>query len=456
MQLELFLSRFHPLIVHLPIGFLILGAFLEILDGLTGEKGSWRRVILWTLGLSLLAGIFAVITGLLLEAEGRHGGATLDRHKIFGIALVVLTALTFLAKLVKQNYSIRWSIASSVILLALLSVTGHLGGELTHGKQYLSEFAPKPLKPLLGGSEESTSNLTDLHRDSILVYQHVILPILEAKCTRCHQTEQARGGLDMSAFSQLLVESETGTPIVPGDPLKSGIFQRVTLDPDERKFMPPSGQTMSYSEIAIMRWWIEQGADSLQKFDSEVMDEEFIAMIQRNYGKDYHPRPYYELVTVEETDQETLNKLNANGFSAQFLGEENYLLDLAFQEPEMAAEHYNLLKEVAPSVTFLDLSEAQIPKEVYGIIERMPHLTRLDLHGTNVSDEDLSMLNGLQNLEVINVYNTNISDSGLEGIKAHGSLQRIYLWKTQTTDRYVAELSSARPDLELVTGFDWN
>ncbi|MEM9327960.1 MAG: DUF2231 domain-containing protein, partial [Bacteroidota bacterium] len=182
MELDIFIARFHPLIVHLPIGFLILGIVLEVLDRLGKEKGSFRLAILWTLGLSFVTGAFAILTGLLLERQGLHGGDTLNSHKILGISVVVLTAIAFFAKLLRTSYAPRWSIGVAAVILVLLSATGHLGGELTHGKTYLSEYAPAPLKPLLGGESQPYVDLADLHADSVLVYQHAIQPIIEAKC----------------------------------------------------------------------------------------------------------------------------------------------------------------------------------------------------------------------------------------------------------------------------------
>ena len=45
MDFELFLGRFHPLVVHLPIGFIILAAILEGLNRLYKDKFNnyWNR-----------------------------------------------------------------------------------------------------------------------------------------------------------------------------------------------------------------------------------------------------------------------------------------------------------------------------------------------------------------------------------------------------------------------------
>ena len=42
-------------------------------------------------------------------------------------------------------------IALIIASVASVSLTGHLGGELTHGVDYLTEYAPEPIKSLITG-----------------------------------------------------------------------------------------------------------------------------------------------------------------------------------------------------------------------------------------------------------------------------------------------------------------
>ncbi len=452
MELELFIARFHPLLVHLPIGFLLLAVVLEIIEKFS-QKDTFRAPTLWALGLGVLASILAVATGLLLEGEGQHGGSALQQHKAFGIAVLVLSGLAFVLKGIKAGYHRQWSVIGSLVIGVLLSITGHLGGVLTHGESYLGDYAPSAIAPLLGAGDEVIVDLEDIAPDSILVYDHILQPVLEAKCMRCHNTEEARGGLDLTAFVNLFMESETSTAVVAGSPHTSELFRRVTLDAANRKFMPPSGDALSYTELTILKWWIAQGADSLQRFDYEAMDEELVALVMRDYEKDLHPLPYYERVSVAQSSEELLDRLRANGFSVEYLGENNFLLDLAFRGENLEAGQYNLLTEVEDKVVFLDLSNTQLPSPLFERIPAMKHLVRLDLHGSNITDEDLDALTGLEHLEVINLYKTGITDVGLEAIAKLESLKRLYIWQTAASNDYVGELRTSRPDLDLIGGF---
>jgi uncharacterized membrane protein len=82
MDWELFIGRFHPLIVHLPIGIFILGYVFEVLFQM-GYRNliNSRKLIIMTYSLGLVAGLFAAITGWLLSFSEDYGIEPLNDHK---------------------------------------------------------------------------------------------------------------------------------------------------------------------------------------------------------------------------------------------------------------------------------------------------------------------------------------------------------------------------------------
>lgn len=101
-------------------------------------------------------------------------------------------------------------------------------------------------------------------RPARVEFNRQIRPILSENCFKCHgPDEKARDGrvrLDVreAAVAQ---HKERGPAIVPGDPAKSLMFQRITTaDSDER--MPPAetGKSLSGAQIDLIHRWIEQGA----------------------------------------------------------------------------------------------------------------------------------------------------------------------------------------------------
>ncbi|WP_437193344.1 DUF1549 domain-containing protein [Planctomicrobium sp. SH527] len=96
--------------------------------------------------------------------------------------------------------------------------------------------------------------------DRVVDYEKDIAPILAAKCLDCHgeETQESRFRLDRK--SALLRGGDSGEPaIVLGKSEQSHLIRLVAgLEPGQ--VMPPSGsESLTKSEIAILRAWIDQG-----------------------------------------------------------------------------------------------------------------------------------------------------------------------------------------------------
>lgn len=85
-----------------------------------------------------------------------------------------------------------------------------------------------------------------------------VRPIL-ARCTPCHGPEKQKGGLRLDRRGDALRGGDSGAVLVPGKSGDSLLLRRVgSQDKDER--MPPNGEPLSPSQIAILRTWIDAGA----------------------------------------------------------------------------------------------------------------------------------------------------------------------------------------------------
>ena len=94
-----------------------------------------------------------------------------------------------------------------------------------------------------------------------------IKPILSDRCFACHgPDDNAREGdvrLDEASFAFQLLDSLNGRYIIKaGDLEKSELYQRI-IHSDEEQMMPPPESNLSLSahEIALIKKWIEQGAE---------------------------------------------------------------------------------------------------------------------------------------------------------------------------------------------------
>ena len=88
------MGRFHPLIVHLPIGILLLNAVFVLLSK-TKRFNYLSATIRITLLLGALSAVAACVTGWLLSENGDYASDTLDYHKWLGIAVATASVLLY-------------------------------------------------------------------------------------------------------------------------------------------------------------------------------------------------------------------------------------------------------------------------------------------------------------------------------------------------------------------------
>jgi uncharacterized membrane protein len=256
-QFIYFLGRFHVLVLHLPLGILMLAIGLEILARRAPRTGERRlslepaMPLIW--GAGALSALATVALGYMHASEPGFTGPAVNYHRWAG------TALAFTATLVwawrgdaPESFAKLWPV-SLLTVLVLLFVTGHLGGALTHGPDYLTQFAPG------AGRANARPKVTDVARADI--YLDVIGPLFARKCVSCHNEDKRRGGLSLLSYASVRKGGEAGEVIKPGDPKASELYRRVTLAPTEKDYMPENHENPpTPQELEALRWWIEIGA----------------------------------------------------------------------------------------------------------------------------------------------------------------------------------------------------
>ena len=87
-----------------------------------------------------------------------------------------------------------------------------------------------------------------------------VQPIFESKCLSCHGTKKQESAYRLDHKESALRGGDIGKAIVPGKSGDSPLIRYVAgLDPDIK--MPPEGERLTADQIAILRAWIDQGAD---------------------------------------------------------------------------------------------------------------------------------------------------------------------------------------------------
>jgi hypothetical protein len=257
-DLILFVGRFHPMLVHLPIGGLVLLGVLELLAKFSRFKAAAQgnRVILC---LVAAASIVTALLGLMLSQSGGYNPQLLPWHKWAGIAVAVTCTLTFLLNWLGPLRAYQISL---LVSLVVLGVASHLGASITHGRDYLTQFAPAPLRALLGASGRSPdapATRADLTQQP--VFGALVQPILQRHCSACHGPEKHKADLSMASYETLLTGGKDGPVLIPGKVMESPMIHRLLLPLTDEDHMPPDGKPQpTLAEIAALQWWIDCGA----------------------------------------------------------------------------------------------------------------------------------------------------------------------------------------------------
>ena len=394
MNIVEFLGRLHPLVVHVPIGLIPLAAIFYFL-GKREQFAYLHKALPLTLFLSALSAIAAVIFGWLLAEEGGFQSSALFWHRWMGVSFAVLTALMWISQITQLKNNTLLSGGFMILGVMLVTFTGHLGGALTHGEEYLTQ-------PLFGEAKEETLELP-MQNDSIDLFQHLIAPALEKKCYSCHNENKQNGGLNLATWEGIEKGGKSG-PIIEHSVWESELFKRVTLPQTNQKFMPPNGEPFTFAETQILKWWITSGADSSVAILELEPSEAIMDLLLHEYGIDLFPKPFVESIVIDPIDSTIVNKLRSANWHVESLAQTNALLDVKWKGTGSPSdEELQLLSLANEHITWLDLSGCNLKDQHLEPIKNLVHLTRLRLQDNQLEGKGLSNLSGLPHLESLNL-----------------------------------------------------
>jgi len=95
--------------------------------------------------------------------------------------------------------------------------------------------------------------------DDLAFFEKKIRPLLADRCYSCHSADtKPAGGLRVDDRNGLLMGGDAGAAVVPGNPDKSLILQRI-LSENAKRRMPKESDPLTPEEIADLKQWIEKG-----------------------------------------------------------------------------------------------------------------------------------------------------------------------------------------------------
>jgi len=434
----LFFGRFHPLVVHLPIGFLFFAFILEVY-GRWQKDDKIKSAIPLSLFLGAISALVACVLGYMLSLSGDYDQGALDTHFWFGIATTVIAFGAWLISSRKLKVEVlekgKAYIATLALIVVLLSITGHYGGNLTHGSDYLTAYLPF-------GKEQKEKLVAVTSIEEAQVFNHLVNPILQDKCASCHNASKKKGQLSFASKEAILKGGKSGAAFVAGDTGASEMIRRVLLDTHHDEFMPPEGKTpLTKEEIAIIEYWVNTGQGDFEiKFGNIESSEEIKLAATEMLGLDASTKESMALANVPSPSETDIKTLIDAGFKIRELVADSNLFDVILPAGTINQENITdvkikleLLKPLKKNIIWLSVGDNNISDNDLSIFDGFENLQLLKLEKNPITDKGISLCPELKKLTALNLFGTKVSKSSLELLNKFPKLEKLYVWNTNIT-----------------------
>jgi len=442
-----FIGHFHVVLVHLPIGFLLIGLLLQWLSSKEKYHVS-KEVIKLVVLCGMIAAIISCITGYLLSLSGDYEKDIKDWHMWMGIGVAAISILIY-AKINYGQFDVLYKTLSAVLLL-FITITGHLGGTLTHGANYLTvSWTSSPdslvvVKKIIPNIQEAG------------VYADVIQPLLQARCYSCHGEKKQKNNLRLDNPQWIIKGSKNG-PVIHGKEDGSELVKRISLPREDEDHMPPKQKPqLNEQEIAVIHWWVDQGADFNKKV-KELKEPEtlkfYLLSLQSDHANEKKAIPIIPSESVESADVKAMQALKDKGVIVIPVSQNsNYLLANFISAINITNRDMALLLPLKKQLVWLKLNDTNIGDSGLNVIGQCTNLTLLQLNNTKITDGGLSRIKKLDKLQSLSLVGTKVTGQGVIQLKTLTGVQSIYLYKTDVNKNDWAKLKTAFPKTELDTG----
>jgi uncharacterized membrane protein len=445
-----FIGHFHPLLVHLPIGILLTGLLLQWLSHKEKYKVIQPAVPL-VLFCGVIAALASCITGWLLSLSDDYDSTLVGWHQWMGIS-VAFSSLLLYVKARNPGAPYNEKILAGGLLL-LIFITGHLGGSLTHGSDYLT----KPLNDFFGKDSIPSMVIKPLPNvQEAYVYHDVVRPILQTRCYGCHGANKQKGKLRMDDSTLLMKGGKDGIVIEPGNAQGSEMIKRLLLPVDNEDHMPPKEKAQpTESQIALLQWWIGQGAAFGKKVKDLSQPEKLSPMLLALQKENITEKTVMDIPQekVESADGLILEKMKQRGIMIMPVAQNNnWLMANFLTEKVLSNEVLQWLLAVKKQLIWLKLGNTNISDSSMMVIGQLENLRWLSLQHTNITDKGLLAIQSLPNLQYLNLVGTRVTAGGVMQLKGLKLLRSLYLYQANINRADWPDLQKAFPKTRIDSG----
>ncbi|MBK9384344.1 MAG: c-type cytochrome [Planctomycetes bacterium] len=272
-----------------------------------------------------------------------------------------------------------------------------------------------------------------------------IRPIFEARCAECHGPAKQKGKLRLDRSESVLPKNGKEGRLEPGHPEKSLLVEMIELPADDPDAMPPEGDRLSAEQIALIRRWIQEGAD-------------WPASAEGPAGNAAEPAAELVLPALEgeraSRATAALEAVRGTGGLALPIAANTAAVDVnwSLRGTAIGDEQLKALAGLEPVLVWLNLARTAVSDAGLASLASFAELRRLNLSRTGIGDAGLAALASLAKLEVLNLYGTKITDAAAETLAKLPGLKRVYVWQTGMSAEACEKLRGARPGLVVDRG----
>ena len=315
----------------------------------------------------------------------------------------------------------------------ILSLTGHLGGNITHGDDYFAEVLPPELQAFLGG-DVSTNEPLELPADNweeVEFYSGAIQPILDQNCKSCHNPNKLKGELDLTTFKGIHKGGEDGSVLDSTNPKKSSLYTRLILPEDHEDHMPPKDKRQPRKEeIELIKAWIESGSPETAKLGEAAIN---VSLVESFFKK--NETPFYPVVEVPKIPQDSISKMREEGFFAEIVKKDSPLLRVScINFPGFSDSDWHMLQSAKDQIVYLDLTGTAISDAILEQIATLPNLSVLKLNQTAIDGSGLGKLVENKNLKLLYINATQVTIDKLSVLEGHPALEKVFAFESPVAD----------------------
>ncbi|RYZ45895.1 MAG: hypothetical protein EOO14_25205, partial [Chitinophagaceae bacterium] len=286
--------------------------------------------------------------------------------------------------------------------------------------------------------------------DDAVVFTHMVKPILEAKCTGCHNQQKAKGELLMDTEAALLKGGKSGALWDTSEKDLGLLFQRAHLPLENKKHMPPKGKPqLTEDELVILTNWVRSGADFKQKV-RDLPETDTLRVVAATLFSTIET-DNYDFAAAEES---LLKKLNTPYCVITPLSAGSPALNVEF----FSASKFDVSKlkdllAMKDQVVALNLNKMPLKDEDLSLVSQFKNLRKLNLSFTAITGATLAQLVALPELRQLSLAGTGVKWPQLQALLAMPKLSKLFLWNTAVGPAEIAKAASQFKNISFDEGY---